>query len=238
MSIRLRWVVAPIAAAAALLASSLFVHPSAPWYAVAAQGTAQSPTWAGYAAIGSKNSFSSVTASWTVPRVNTCPATGEQYSIAWVGLDGAGVNGTVEQVGTEQSCYSGTAVYRTFFELAPAPPSFSPGFAVQPGDAVHASVVSRGGSYVFTITDDTSGQSLSVTQTTAADNATAEAVFEVPVPAQAANVNGVAFSDVTVNGAPIGAAGPTAIAMVSASGRPLYSPAALAGGTDFRVRRG
>lgn len=237
MSVRLRWVVAPIAAAAALLSSSLFVHPLAPWYGTAAQGTAQSPTWAGYAAIGSKNAFSSVTASWTVPRVNSCPSSGEQYSIAWIGLDGAGVNGTVEQVGTEQSCYSGTAVYRTFFELAPAPPSFSPGFAVAPGDVVSASVVSHGSTYDFTITDETSGQSVAVTQRTSADNASAEAVFEIPVPAQAASVNGVAFTDVTVNGAPIGAATPTAIAMV-AGGKTLYSPTALADGSDFKVRRG
>lgn len=238
MSVRLRWVVAPIAAAAALLASSLFVHPVAPWYGTAAQGGAQSPTWAGYAAIGSKNAFSSVAANWIVPRVTNCPSTGEQYSIAWVGLDGAGVNGTVEQVGTEQSCYGGSAVYRTFFELAPAPPSFSPGFAVAPGDQVSASVVSHGSTYEFTIADLTSGRMVTVTQHTAADNATAEAVFEIPVPAQAASVNGATFTDVTVNGAPIAAAGPVAISMVSSSGRTLYSPTALSGGTDFQVRRG
>ena len=238
MSIRLRWAVLPLAAAAALLASSLFVHAAAPWRGAPAQSAAQSPTWAGYAAVGSKNDFSSVSASWTVPQVASCPKSGETYSIAWVGLDGAGVNGTVEQVGTEQSCYAGSPVYRTFFELAPAPPSFSPGFAVEPGDVVTASVVSRGSSYVFTISDANSGRSVSVTQRAVADNASAEAVFEIPVPAQAANVTGVAFTGVTVNGAPIGAASPLAIQMVSSSGRALYSPAALAGGTDFRVRRG
>ena len=238
MSIRLRWIAGPVAAAAALLASSFFLHPAVAWYGVPASGFAHSPNWAGYAAVGSPGAYSSVAGTWTVPAVQGCPAGGEFYSITWVGLDGAGVNQTVEQVGTEQSCYSGTAVYRTFFELYPAGPVFDGGFAVAPGDTITASVAAAGGRFVFTIADQTSGRSMTATRAASADRATAEAVFEAPNPAQAANVNRVAFTGVTVNGATIAASSALAVQMVGGNLNPLYTPSGLNGGSDFSIKRG
>jgi hypothetical protein len=57
--------------------------------------------WSGQADVPSSGSFTSVSGSWTVPAV-TCGSS-ETYSSAWIGIDGF-LDGTVEQIGTEQDC--------------------------------------------------------------------------------------------------------------------------------------
>ena len=199
MSIRMRWLAAPVVAGAAIVATAAS--------AFAAAGPVvqrvKSPTWAGYAVTGAPGAFKSVSASWFVPAVNGCAPTGEQVTVAWVGLDGAGVaNGHVQQVGTEQACENGTPVYQVFYEMAPAPPKFA--FAVHPGDQVRAGVVSLGESrYLLYLHDQTTGQSFH-TVTTAAPSLlpfdqSAEAVFETATMA-IPNVDGVTFHNVRVNG--------------------------------------
>ena len=199
MSIRMRWLAAPVMAGAAIVftAASAFAA-SAPVIQ-----RVKSPTWAGYAVVGAPGTYHTVSASWVVPTVNACAPTGEQVSVAWVGIDGAGVaNGHVQQIGTEQGCENGTPVYQVFYEMFPAPPQFA--FAVSPGDQVRAAVTSLCGSqYLLSLLDQSTGEHFE-TITTAAPSTvgfdqSAEAIFEVPtrgIP----NVGGVTFHNVRING--------------------------------------
>jgi Peptidase A4 family len=59
-----------------------------------------------------------VSGSWTVPSV-TCDS-GTEYSSFWVGIDGFNSN-TIEQMGTDADCHSGSPAYYAWFELYPHP---------------------------------------------------------------------------------------------------------------------
>src|SRR5262245_55963259 len=75
-----------------------------------------SENWSGYAVNGAEGSVQDVSGSWTVPSV-TC-ASGTEYSSFWVGIDGFNSN-TVEQIGVDADCLSGSPVYYAWFEFYP-----------------------------------------------------------------------------------------------------------------------
>ncbi|MGC2035583.1 MAG: G1 family glutamic endopeptidase, partial [Thermoplasmata archaeon] len=82
----------------------------------AAEGEEKTTNWAGYAATGSAGTVTKASANWIVPTV-TCNSS---YSLAlfWVGIDGYNT-GTVEQTGTWDECYEGSAYYGAWWELYP-----------------------------------------------------------------------------------------------------------------------
>jgi hypothetical protein len=212
-------------------------------------GTSSSSNWSGYAIPGS--SFTSATASWTVPAANC--GSGEQYAAFWVGIDGYS-SSTVEQTGTDSDCVGGTPTYYAWYEFYPRPAFEFGSMTIQPGDSMSASVVYNGSEFTVTLKDVTAGESRSKTETvSSAARSSAEWVVE----ASGGNLNltdfGVVFfgeNSTSVSGtnyatdsAASGAIGafPAVEAIVmttgggAASGIVKAYPSALSDGTSFSV---
>jgi hypothetical protein len=197
-----------------------------------------SENWAGYAATGAANSFTSVSSSWAQPAVN-CDGAAGTFSAFWVGLDGDGTP-TVEQTGTEADCADGTASYQGWYEIFPNAPVFFPS-PVQPGDAMSASVVSDGnGTFTLTLSDSTQGWQQSTQQAEAGVQlGSAEVIAEAPSNGTVlplADFGTVNFTDATVDNAPIGnSANLSELTMESPAGAALATPSALTAGNAFSV---
>ncbi|TNC22347.1 G1 family glutamic endopeptidase [Amycolatopsis alkalitolerans] len=135
-----------------------------------------SSNWSGYAETG--GSYTSATATWTVPSVSATSSS--TYSSAWVGIDGDG-NSDLIQTGTESDYVNGHAEYSAWWEILPNYSVTIPGVTVKAGDSVTASVAkSSGSSWVISLADDTTGKSWSATKTYTGPGQSAEFVQEAP----------------------------------------------------------
>jgi hypothetical protein len=132
------------------------------------------------------NVVTSVSGTWTVPSVT---GSGTAYSSMWVGIDGFLNTSYLEQIGTEQDIINGQTVYRAWFEMLPQQPTEQviSQLTIHPGDSITASVVLTGSSatqktFQLSIRDNTTGQSFSTPQTTAAaaPAESAEWIVEAP----------------------------------------------------------
>lgn len=182
-----------------------------------------SRNWSGY--VDTATSFNAVSASWVQPTV-TCPAK-NAWTLLWVGLDGWGSD-TVEQGGTSIQCVAGVPHYTAFWEMWPTLP-VQTAFAVAPGDDVTAGVDYSESTQQFTITvtDTTSGRSLTETKSCGfalqCARASAEWVAEAPSHYHAkalyplADYGTVNFTSATVTDA-IGETGPIDDVWWAASG--------------------
>jgi Peptidase A4 family len=167
-----------------------------------------SANWAGYA--DTSDTYSSVASSWTEPTAN-CSSSGSSggglglgglglgsglgngfgsllggpstASAFWVGLDGYSST-SVEQIGTDADCDSGTPSYYAWYEMYPNPsvtlPSSDP---VRPGDQITALVSSNtaGTSFTLEIKDTTAGWTYSTTQSGSGfARSSAEVIAEAP----------------------------------------------------------
>lgn len=168
--------------------------------------------WSGYAVTGAAGSVTDAKASWTVPLVS-CPIGSKprqnqnQYSSFWVGIDGFNDN-TVEQIGTDSDCQSGTPTYYAWFEFYPNPMFMINSVTIHPGDVISAEVSSTGGgSFTVSLTNVTTNQSSGSisTQVPGAQQSSAEWIAEAPSGAGGvlplANFGTVLFSQ---NGATVG----------------------------------
>jgi hypothetical protein len=129
-----------------------------------------STNWSGYADTGS--GFSSISGTWSVPKVTGCSATGKEIvDVLWVGLDGiSSADPTVEQDGTGYACGKGigSLVYFTWWELFPTNSIQVVGATVKAGDKISASVTRSGTKYSFKVTDSTTaGNNVSTSATCA-----------------------------------------------------------------------
>jgi hypothetical protein len=116
--------------------------------------TAKSINWAGYAVLGRRGAFRTVSAAWTEPTVNCQGVRVRRLASFWVGLDGANSN-SVEQLGTDADCRGTRPVYFAWWEMFPLPSVNLPN-KVRPGDHMSASVTFGGaGKYVLFIRDST-----------------------------------------------------------------------------------
>jgi hypothetical protein len=145
--------------------------------------TVQSTNWSGYGAetnlnTPASNVVTAVSGSWIVPKVtgNT-----NAFSSVWVGIDGFSSN-SVEQLGTEQdTSRSGATFYSAWWEMFPNPSITITSMTISPGDSISASVTYSGGSFTLSMTDNTTGQSFSTTQSSAiAQRSSAEWIVEAP----------------------------------------------------------
>src|SRR5215468_9502484 len=142
------------------------------------EGAASSYNWSGYAVTGSKGSVRDVSGSWVVPSV-TCDS-GTEYSSFWVGIDGFN-SSTVEQIGTDADCRTGSPAYYAWFEFYPHPMFTINRLSVNPGDHMSAHVQYAQRQFTVTITNDTTGQSFSTsTRVNSAQRSSAEWVAEAP----------------------------------------------------------
>jgi len=155
-----------------------------------------SSNWSGYA--DTNDTFGSVSSSWTEPSVNCADSNSGldgvlslsdllggpgAASAFWVGLDG--YNSTsVEQLGTDSDCDSGTPSYYAWYEMYPNPSEVLPSqYPVQPGDQMTALVASNaaGTSFTLEIKDATAGWTFSTTQTGSGfARSSAEVIAEAP----------------------------------------------------------
>jgi hypothetical protein len=155
-----------------------------------------SSNWSGYA--DTDDTFSSVSSSWTEPTVNCSSSDTSLDSLVgfssllggpsaasafWVGLDGYN-SSSVEQLGTDSDCDSGTPSYYAWYEMYPNPSVTLPSqYPVLPGDQLSASVAanSAGTSFTLDISDATAGWSFSTTQTGSGfARSSAEVIAEAP----------------------------------------------------------
>jgi len=140
--------------------------------------------WAGYAVTSNHaGAFSSVSAAWIEPRVNCSGVHGRRLASFWVGLDGANSN-SVEQLGTDSDCDSGTPTYYAWYEMYPNPSVTLPSqYPVKPGDQMTALVSANaaGTSFTLMIKDATAGWNFSTTQTGSGfARSSAEVIAEAP----------------------------------------------------------
>lgn len=195
-----------------------------------------STNWAGYATSGAKGSFTSVSATWVQPSVD-CTAQ-NTYSSYWVGLDGNNTS-TVEQLGTEADCSSGSPSYYAWFEMYPRPGYYINGVGVKAGDSYTASVTYQGsGKFLLTLADNTTRKSFSTTQKLgSARLGSAEVIVEAPWSGGVlplADFGTASFSAARANGSAIGNSSPDPITMENPYGM-VATPSKLQGGSAFSV---
>jgi len=184
----------------------------------------------GYAVTGS--TYTSTTADWTMPTLK-CTTSGASVSI-WTGLDGYS-SPTVEQIGAEAVCESGTAEYSGWYDLYPAAPVYFSN-TISPGDAMTASVVFSGTTtFKFTLQDVTAGWSHAVTKNAAGEErSSAEVVTEGPGAAGVLTDFGkITFTGCEVNSLSLGDQDPTPITMVDGSGKVMVSTSAITAAGKF-----
>jgi peptidase A4-like protein len=168
-----------------------------------------SANWAGYA--DTNDTFASVASSWTEPAVDCANSAGAlglgglglssggvsglggllgslfggpaAASAFWVGLDGYSST-SVEQLGTDSDCDSGTPTYYAWYEMYPNPSVTLPSqYAVTPGDQMTALVASNpaGTSFTLMMKDATKGWTFSTTQSGSGfARSSAEVIAEAP----------------------------------------------------------
>ena len=117
--------------------------------------------FAGYIAYAAPGqSFSAVSASWTVPAV-TCQPGETSWAAQWPGI---GDNTTVQQDGTETDCFNGTPAYWAWYEMYGDPQDVHGGYAVPlpgstypvaPGDQMSGSVSFDGSNWLLELADTT-----------------------------------------------------------------------------------
>ncbi len=192
--------------------------------------------WSGYVAQG--DTYSSVTSNWTQPAV-VCSSKG--IVSFWVGLDGWG-DSTVEQTGSGVDCRTGTPQYYAWWETFPTNSQQTyAGVAVEPGDAMSASVTVTGAKYSLTISDSTQDW----TRTTlaaapaGATNATAEVVAEAAslntAVTQLPNFGSATFTGSAIDGGSLQAASAQSINMVNNDSGVIASTGPADDTGDFTV---
>ncbi len=159
-----------------------------------------SSNWSGYAITGS--TYHSITGSWVVPTVQ--PSRGDTYSSNWIGIDGFN-NSDLIQTGTEQDASSSGTSYGAWWEILPAAETPISSMTVHPGDHMSASIVdNNNGTWTITISDTTTGQSFTTTQSYSGPAQSAEWIEEAPTVggrvATLANYGESTFDPGTVNG--------------------------------------
>jgi len=162
-------------------------------------------TWSGYGALGA-GPYTSITGSWNIPTLDCSEGNGD--ASPWIGIDGWN-NDTVEQIGIDLDCRSGTASYHPWVEMYPGPSDYFKD-TVDAGDTLTASVSVSGSSWVLTESDVNTGWTKTFHETSTDKEASAEAIVEdvgasavPPLP----DFGRVSFNQITVNGTPLASAG-------------------------------
>lgn len=142
-----------------------------------------SSNWAGYAvetclSTPTTDAVSFVQGSWVEPTVK-CTSGETAYAAFWVGIDGYS-SSSVEQLGTDSDCSSGSPSYYAWYEMYPAAP-VTLSLTISPGNPITASVSYTSSHFVLKLTDQTTGKSFSVTKSyKPAKRSSAEWVAEAP----------------------------------------------------------
>jgi Peptidase A4 family len=183
--------------------------------------------WAGYADTGT--TFTSVSGAWTAPKLD-CTTTKNSSVSPWIGIDGWSSN-TVEQIGFDQDCESGTASYHPWVEMYPANSIYFTD-TVKAGDHITASVSVSAATFTLTESDTTQGWTKTYTKTGNDQLSSAEAIVEdlgngiQPV----ANFGSIPFTNLLANGQPLADAGTVNATSLERGSTLLTENSALSGG--------
>jgi Peptidase A4 family/PASTA domain len=197
--------------------------------------------WAGYAASGSTNDFTSASVSFVVPSVSCADQPAGSYIALWAGLDGFN-DETVEQDGIDIYCASAdyAPYYFSWYEMYPAYPVVLSLVPV-PGDTITAFVEDTGEGYYDGSLSDSDGESTTWTASAPAGalDASAECIVEDPGLPQVPYINlgSASMTGCTVNGKPIGDYSPYALTMENNFGQEAY-PSTLSNGDSFTLTVG
>jgi Peptidase A4 family len=203
--------------------------------ALAASAGVDSNSWAGYYLSGADGAFTSVSASWTEPTA-AC-ASGDQDVAFWVGLDGISSD-SVEQIGSQADCTSGTASYAGWYDMYPAAPVYFSN-VLNPGDALTASVTFSGTkTYTLVLTDSTQGWTKTATaEESGLARSSAEVVASGPGASGGSptltDFGKVTYTACTVNGTSMGAQSPVKVTMVDDKGNVMVLPGAMTSAGKF-----
>ncbi len=161
-------------------AGVVLAHASpAVFHARGSSTTSSSTNWAGFAVTSSNGAVSDVKGSWIVPKIQgKCPS-GYQYSSFWVGIDGYNSN-SVEQIGTDSDCQSGSPVYYAWFEFYPNPSHYISTLTIKAGNIITAEVKWASPKFTVTLKDLNTSQSFSKTSKTTHSRSSAEWIAEAP----------------------------------------------------------
>jgi hypothetical protein len=203
--------------------------------------TSSSSNWSGYAASG--GTYTSVTATWTVPNV---AATATGADATWVGIGGLSSRDLI-QAGTQAFVdNSGTVAYSAWIEMLPQSSREVP-LTVTAGDSVTVTVAQQAGNdWLISMKNNTTGGTYNVTVQYASSNSSAEWVQEVPSIGRGI-VSLDQFGTVAFSGASavrdgksmtMSALGAKAITMINGQGQPIAHPSTIGtDGSSFTVTR-
>ncbi|HSW85471.1 MAG TPA: G1 family glutamic endopeptidase [Candidatus Saccharimonadales bacterium] len=202
-----------------------------------------STNWSGYLATNA--SFTKVSGSWTATTVTGNGSTISADS-TWIGIGGV-TSGDLIQVGTMNIVSAnGQVSASAFYEILPAVSQPVPGVTVSQGDSMSASITQTSpGQWNITITDNSNGQSASLTVAYASSLSSAEWIEEDPSFSNGhqipfANFHAAFFTggSTIANGVVRTIAASTAqpVAMVNNSGKQIAIPSVIGGdGASFSV---
>ena len=203
--------------------------------------TSSSSNWSGYAATG--GTFTSVTATWTVPTVS---ATSSGADATWVGIGGLTSNDLL-QAGTQAMVDgSGTVEYSSWIEMLPQSSRNVP-LSVSAGDSVTVTITQQSGNdWLIAMKNNTTNGSYSVTVQYNSSNSSAEWVQEAPSVGRGL-ISLDQFGTVKFSGASavrdgktmsLSALGAKAITMINGQGQAIAQPSTIGSdGSSFTVAR-
>ena len=203
--------------------------------------TSSSSNWSGYAANG--GTFTSVTATWTVP---TVAATSSGADATWVGIGGLTSNDLI-QAGTQTMVDgSGTVEYSAWIEMLPQSSRNVP-LSVSAGDSVTVTITQQSGNdWLIAMKNNTTNGTYNVTVQYNSSNSSAEWVQEAPSIGRGLvsldQFGVVQFSGASAvrDGKTMSAAalGAKAITMINGRGQAIAQPSTIAtDGSSFTVAR-
>ena len=209
-----------------------FVTPS--------QGT--SHNWSGYSATNGK--YTSVSATWTVPQVQSTGAPG--VGATWVGIGGVTSRDLIQAGTQETDRGAGRVEYSAWIEMLPQASRPVP-FAVHPGDSVSVSITEQSASnWQISFKNNTTGQTYQTSVRYASSYSSAEWVVEAPsaggdlLPLDSFGSVSFSGASATQNGQTVNLSRAQAepITMLNARGQALAVPSGIGGdGASFSVTR-
>src|SRR6267378_2996940 len=202
--------------------------------------TSSSSNWSGYAASG--GTYTSVTATWTVPTVS---ATSPGADATWVGIGGLSSRDLI-QAGTQAMVDTSGVTYTSWIEMLPQASRDVP-LSISAGDSVTVSITQQSGNdWLIAMKNNTTGGTYNVTVQYASSNSSAEWVQEAPSVGRGLvsldQFGTVQFSGASAvrNGKTMSAAalGAKAITMINGQGQAIAQPSTIASdGSSFTDAR-
>jgi Peptidase A4 family len=168
------------------------------------------PYWGGYVTT-QYGSFSSVRASWIVPRAPCSVTSLPSTSYVWIGEGGyvRGLASPLIQAGTASDCFGGVVRYHAFYEWYPGIYATDFPISVKAGDSVTALVKEQQpGFWLLSVRDNSTAAQSSTTASFTADTSSADFIVERPTlcnlggcqQAQLGRFGTLTFQDVHVTG--------------------------------------